>query len=228
LPPESPTAAPRLHAIAATQERIRDLRADAQRNRERIIAAAIEVFGERGLEASTAEIAQRAGVGEATLFRRFPSKDDLIMAIVEAQMDEVIEIAADCVENCDPAEAVERFLTRMVEHAVADRAVLESAKDACMVDPGLASRRRQILALMTDLVKRGQQAGAIRDDITAQDLGFLITAGSSAGEMPFPGIRADIWKRYLGIILDGLRPEGATKLRPGPPARRLFENPDCA
>jgi hypothetical protein len=95
-----------------------------------------------------------------------------------------------------------------------------------MVDPGLAARRRQILALMTELVKRGQQAGAIRDDITAHDLGFLISAGSSAGEMPFPGIRTDIWKRYLGIILDGLRPEGATKLRPGPPARRLFENPD--
>jgi AcrR family transcriptional regulator len=225
LPPEAPALPPTLPDIAATEERVRELRADAQRNRERIVAAAIEVFAEHGLEASTAEIAQRAGVGEATLFRRFPTKDELIMAIVETQMDEVIEIAADCVENSDPAEAVERFLTRMVEHAVADRAVLESAKDACMVDPGLASRRREILALMAELVKRGQKAGAIRDDLTGQDLSFLIGAGASAGEMPFPGIRADIWKRYLGIILDGLRPEGATKLRPGPPARRVFENP---
>jgi hypothetical protein len=147
------------------------------------------------------------------------------MAIVETQMDDVIEIASDCLENSDPAEAVERFLTEMVEHSVADRAVLESAKDTCMVQPGLESRRREILALMTELVKRGQAAGAIRDDLTGQDLGFLISAGASATEMPFPGIRADIWKRYLGIILDGLRPEGATKLRPGPPARRVFERP---
>ena len=73
--------------MATTEATARELRADAQRNRERIIAAAIEVFAERGLEASTAEIAQRAGVGEATLFRRFPSKDDLIQAIVETQMD---------------------------------------------------------------------------------------------------------------------------------------------
>ena len=101
----------------------RELRADAQRNRERIIAAAIEVFAERGLDASTAEIAQRAGVGEATLFRRFPSKDDLIQAIVETQMETVIEIATDCLEDPDPGEGLERFLTEMVERSVADRGV---------------------------------------------------------------------------------------------------------
>jgi AcrR family transcriptional regulator len=223
--PAAPAAAHTLPDIAATEERVHNLRADAQRNRERIIAAAVEVFAEHGLEASTAEIAERAGVGEATLFRRFASKDDLIMAIVEAQMDEVIELAADCVENSDPADGVERFLTAMIEHSVADRGVLESTKDACMVKPGLQSRRREILNLLTELVKRGQAAGTIRADLTGQDLGFLISAGASAAGMPFPGIRPDIWKRYLGIILDGLRPEGATKLRPGPPARRLFEEP---
>ena len=80
----------------------RELRADAQRNRERIVAAAIEVFAERGLDASTAEIAHRAGVGEATLFRRFPTKDALIMAIVETQLDEAIAIADDCLTDPDP------------------------------------------------------------------------------------------------------------------------------
>jgi AcrR family transcriptional regulator len=212
-------------AMAVTEERVGDLRADAQRNRERIVAAAIEVFAERGLEASTAEIAQHAGVGEATLFRRFPTKDDLIIAIVETQMDATIEIASDCLENSDPAEAVERFLTEIVERSVADRGVLESTKDACMVHSALETRRREILTLMTELVKRGQKAGAIRGDVTGQDLGVLIGAASSAGDIPFPGLRDDLWKRYLGIILDGLRPEGATKLHPGPPARRLFESP---
>ena len=74
------------------------LRADAARNRELIVAAATEVFAERGLEASTAEIAARAGVGEATLFRRFPTKDDLITAIIGVQFEEASGLAAECLD----------------------------------------------------------------------------------------------------------------------------------
>jgi AcrR family transcriptional regulator len=213
--------------MATTEASARgELRADAQRNRERIVAAAVEVFAERGLDASTAEIAQRAGVGEATLFRRFPSKDALIQAIVETQMEAVIEIATDCLTDPDPGQGLERFLTEMVEHTVADRGVLEAAKDACVVSAGLADHRRQIVNLMTALVKRAQEVGAVRSDLAGQDLGLLIGCAAGAAEVPFPGLREDLWKRYLQIILDGLRPEGATKLRPGPPARRLFENPE--
>ena len=212
--------------MATTEASARELRADAQRNRERIVAAAIEVFAESGLDASTAEIAQRAGVGEATLFRRFPSKGDLIQAIVETQMESVIEIATDCLTDPDPGQGLERFLTEMVERSVADRGVLESAKDACVVSAGLADYRRRVLNLMTSLVKRAQEVGAVRSDLAGQDLGLLIGCAAGAAEFPFPGLREDLWKRYLQIILDGLRPEGATKLRPGPPARRLFENPE--
>jgi AcrR family transcriptional regulator len=212
--------------MATTEATARELRADAQRNRERIIAAAIEVFAERGLEASTAEIAQRAGVGEATLFRRFPSKDDLIQAIVETQMEVVIEIATDCLTDPDPGAGLERFLTEMVERSVADRGVMESAKDACMTSAALAEQRRRILNLMISLVKRAQDVGAVRSDLAGQDLGLLIGCASAAADVPFPGLRDDLWKRYLQIILDGLRPDGATKLRPGPPARKLFESPE--
>ncbi len=77
---------------------------------------------------------------------------------------------------------------------------------------------------MTSLVKRAQEVGAVRSDLAGQDLGLLIGCAVGAADVPFPGLREDLWKRYLQIILDGLRPEGATKLRPGPPARRLFEN----
>ena len=212
--------------MATTEASARELRADAQRNRERIVAAAIEVFAESGLDASTAEIAQRAGVGEATLFRRFPSKQDLIQAIVETQMESVIKIATDCLQDPDPGQGLERFITEMVERSVADRGVLESAKDACVVSAGLADYRRRVLNLMTSLVKRAQEVGAVRSDLAGQDLGLLIGCAAGAGEFPIPGLREDRWKRYLQSILDGLRPEGATKLRPGPPARRLFENPE--
>lgn len=202
------------------------LRVDAARNRERIVKAAMAVFAERGLDASTAEIAQRAGVGEATLFRRFPTKDDLIMAIVEAQLDDAIAVAESCLEEADPWIGVERFMREMVARRAADQGESDAAKDLCMAKPALAERRRRILELFGALVRRAQAAGAVRDDLTGQDLGMLITAAGAVGGLPFPGLREDLWKRYLGVILDGIRPDGATRLRPGPPARRLFESPE--
>jgi AcrR family transcriptional regulator len=223
--PKAPVAAHTLEPIAATEQKVHELRADAQRNRERIIAAAIEVFAEHGLDASTAVIAHRAGVGEATLFRRFPSKDDLIQAIVETQMEAMIEIATDCLNDPDAGAGFERFLYEMVERSTGDRGVLEAAKDQCMMNPELDDHRRAIVDAMTALVKRAQAAGVVRADLAGTDLGLLINAASSTADLPFPGLRDDLWKRYLRIIIDGLRPEGATKLRPGPPPRRLFENP---
>jgi AcrR family transcriptional regulator len=202
------------------------LRADAARNRARIVAAATEVFAERGLEASTAEIAARAGVGEATLFRRFPTKDDLITAIIGVQMDEAAAIASSCLEEEDPWRGLERFLYEMAERAAVDHGVSDAAKERCVASSSLAAERRRILDLTSQLVRRGQKAGVVRDDIAGQDLMFLMSAVASLGETPFPGVRADLWKRYLGIFLDGLRPDAATKLRPGAPPRKLIESPE--
>jgi AcrR family transcriptional regulator len=214
-----------LPPIATTEETSPALRADAARNRLRILAAAGSVFAERGLDASTAEIARRAGVGEATLFRRFPSKDDLIVAIVAEHMDGLIAAAERCLEEPDPWQGIERFFHAMVEQQVGDQGALDSVKDECMTSPALAGRRKRIMELMSRLLRRAQDAGVVRDDLTAPDLGLLAAAASSVGGLAFPGLRPDLWKRYLGIILDGMRPEGATKLRPPAPSRRVFEDP---
>jgi AcrR family transcriptional regulator len=212
--------------MATTQPAPPALRADAARNRERIVAAARKVFAERGLEASTAEIAERAGVGEATLYRRFPSKDDLVLAIVETQMDEVIGLAEQGVGDPDPARGLERFMTQIVERSTLDRGVSDAAKEQCMMSPSLDARRARVMDLTSELVKRAQAAGAIRDDINGVDLAILTHAAGATTELPFPGLRDDVWKRYLGIILDGMRAQGATKLRPGAPSRRVFDQPD--
>jgi AcrR family transcriptional regulator len=203
------------------------LRADAARNRERIVAAAMEVFAERGLEASTAEIASRAGVGEATLFRRFPTKDDLITAIIGVQFEESAALAEACLDDDDPWHGVERFLYVMAERASVDHGVAGAAKERCMASPSLAGERRRVIDLTSQLVRRAQKADVLRDDIAGQDLMFLMGAVASVSEVPFPGLRDDLWKRYLGIVLDGLRPDGASKLRPGAPPRKLIENPDA-
>lgn len=218
--------------MAATEDRaigVLALRADAARNRALIIAAATEVFAERGLDASTAEIAERAGVGEATVYRRFPTKEALIAAIIATQMEETLEAAAECLLEPDPWRGLERFLYEMGERSNADQSISDSAKERCVAAPELMPLRKRILDLCGELVRRGQRAGVVREDVTGQDLVFLVTATGSLGKLPFKGLREDLWKRYLGLLLDGLRPEGATKLRPGSPARRLIElaEPDC-
>jgi AcrR family transcriptional regulator len=215
--------------MAATEDpalAVLALRADAARNRARIVAAAAEVFAERGLDASTAEIADRAGVGEATVYRRFPTKDALITAIIATHMEEMLAIADECLSEPDPWRGLERFLFEMGERANADQGVSDAAKERCVAAPELNPLRKRMLDLCGELVRRGQRAGVVREDAAGQDLVFLIAAVGSLGKMPFPGLREDLWKRYLGILLDGLRPAGATKLRPGPPTRRVIESPE--
>ena len=212
-----------LSPIVTQEETATALRADAARNRVRILAAASDVFAERGLDASTAEIARRAGVGEATLFRRFPSKHDLIVAILAERIDGVIATAEECLEEPDPWRAVERFFEAMVEQQVHDQGALDAVKDECMTSPALAARRKRVMEAISRLLRRAQHAGVVRDDLTAPDIALLTAAAGSVSGLAFPGLRPDLWRRYLGIILDGIRPDGATRLRPPPPPRRVFE-----
>src|SRR4051794_35027271 len=99
----------------------RPLRADAERNRERILAAAAEVFAERGLDVSLDDIAAHAGVGVGTVYRRFPDKDDLIDALFEAKIDGAVQLASDALEIEDPWEGLVTFIRGMCAMQAADR-----------------------------------------------------------------------------------------------------------
>jgi AcrR family transcriptional regulator len=193
------------------------LRADAARNRERIIAAAAAVFAERGLEAATAEIAHRAGVGEATLFRRFPTKDDLIDAIIATRMEELGTLADAAAEAPDPAAALERFMQDLVKQFSRDKGFFEAAGERCMNDPQFQAQRERGMEAVGRLLKRAQDAGAVRGDLSPSDISFLAGSAMYAMEVSKPGLREDLWKRYLRVILDGMKPDGASKLRPGAP-----------
>ena len=193
------------------------LRADAARNRERIISAAAAVFAERGLDAATAEIAHRAGVGEATLFRRFPTKDDLIDAIIETRMEEVATLVDAAADDPDPTVALERVMQVLVKQFSRDKGFFEAAGERCMNDPKFQAQRERGLAAVGRLLKRAQDAGAVRRDLSPSDISFLAGSAMYAMEVSKPGLRDDLWKRYLRVILDGMKPEGASKLRPGAP-----------
>jgi AcrR family transcriptional regulator len=193
------------------------LRADAARNRELIIAAAAVVFAERGLDAATADIAHRAGVGEATLFRRFPTKDDLIDAVIETRMEEVAALADAAAEDPDPAAALERFMQDLVKQFSRDKGFFEAAGERCMTDPRFQPLRERAHEAVGRVLKRAQDAGAVRTDLSPSDISFLAGSAMYAMEVSKPGLRDDLWKRYLRVILDGMKPEGASTLRPGAP-----------
>ena len=109
----------------------RTLRTDAARNRGRIVAAAAEVFAERGLEASVAEVAERAGVGSATVFRRFPTKQDLVDTIIADQLDAVVADAAAAAADPDPRRGLETFCERTCMAQAHDQGFKQAVWPAC-------------------------------------------------------------------------------------------------
>lgn len=218
-----------LSGIATIEESTQPtaLRADAARNRQRIVEAAATAFAERGLDVSTSEIAHEAGVGEATLFRRFPTKQDLIDAVLEQKMSASIEAMSEMATDPDPARGIERFFFETIGSKLqSDQGFFEAAGNRCMTNPAFEQLRARSLDVMAVILRRAQEAGVVRDDLQPQDLSFLLMAAAAAIRSPVPGVRADLWERYARVILDGLRPECAmNKLQPSAPPRRLVIQP---
>ncbi|MET0474798.1 MAG: helix-turn-helix domain-containing protein [Mycobacterium sp.] len=193
---------------------VRALRADAARNRELLLAAAEDEFTERGLDASVSDIARRAGVAKGTVFRHFASKEELISAIVAGHMASLTAVAERLLASADPGAALLEFLTVAADRRQQrDLTFLTSASSG---DANVARLYDQLHATVVSLVDRAREAGAVRPDVTGTDVFVLICAPVHVmGYLSDPP--ADLWRRYLAIIFDGLRPEGATPLpRPAP------------
>ncbi|MGB0889953.1 MAG: TetR/AcrR family transcriptional regulator [Solirubrobacterales bacterium] len=196
-------------ATAADSESAADrpLRADAQRNRERIIEAASEAFRELGLDASVAEIARRADVGSGTLFRNYPSKEDLIYAVIEARMQEWTHVAERALTEPDAAKAFEEFMLTAADAQYRDRGLFEAFKEGLLDKPELFDCKERAVCLSEEVLKRAQQAGAVRADVNADDLGNLTAAAAAAAERSGGGNYKDSpYARYMRILLDGLKP----------------------
>jgi len=183
------------------------LRVDAQRNLERILVAARECFAEHGLEVGVEAIARRAGVGKATFFRRFPTKDALVLAVMEGFVAEMEESAERAVAMDDPWEGV-RFY--MVEHA---RMQSENAGFFDAMAARFSEGQRFPEALVerstatTDRVlEPARRAGLIRDGVTGGDLmAMLKMLGPTIRPLPDIRIEEAIWTRYLELLLSGIR-----------------------
>jgi AcrR family transcriptional regulator len=197
------------------------LRADAQRNLVRVLDAAREVFAEHGIDAPVTEIAERAGVGVGTIFRRFPTKDDLLVAVVEQRTEQLIEAADLALESSDPGAALRQFMETATAMQISDVCWCEAGADLFERE-GIRELTDVLVGKIGELLTSAQTAGQVRSDVRALDIPVLLMAVAKSGlmlEEAVPGA----WKRYLAIILDGLRPEAARPLPRRPLSRRQFE-----
>ncbi|MEV0646366.1 TetR/AcrR family transcriptional regulator [Phytomonospora sp. NPDC050363] len=187
----------------------RPLRADAARNRRALLAAAADEFAEHGLDASVADIARRAGVGKGTVFRHFATKDDLIAAILTDRIDALNTLGESLITAEDTGAALAEFLTAAArQRQERDLSFLAEASEA-MTE--VTRVRVRMLATLDRLVGRAREQGTVRDDVTGADV-FLLMCAPNYVAGYVPDASPDLWRRYLGIILDGLRPEGARPL----------------
>jgi AcrR family transcriptional regulator len=192
----------------------RPLRADAARNRGLLLAAAADEFAEHGLDASVADIARRAGVGKGTVFRHFATKDDLLAAIVLDRIDALSAVGERLLEAADPGAALLEFLTAAAhQRQQRDLSFLQEASD---LNPEVTRVRAQMFQTVHTLVERARKQGTIRPDVTGADVILLMCAPNYVTSY-LPDAPPDLWQRYLAIIFDGLRAEGAHPLPHPPP-----------
>lgn len=180
------------------------LRADARRNRQRILAAAEAVFAERGPTASTEDVAARAGVAIGTVFRHFATKDELLRAIMKDLLGRLTEEIEALAETGDP-DALFQFSTRLVEQAAQKRTVVLLLAGEGF-DVPVTESVQGLGRAMGMLLDRAQQAGAVRDDVGLTEVMALLT-GACEGALR-AGWNSDLRQRTLEIIFDGLRPSG--------------------
>ncbi len=188
----------------------RALRADAERNRRRLLDAAETLFSERGLDVGVAEIAERAGVGRGTLFRNFPSKEDLIAAIVVERMGEAVDRGQMLIDAPDPGEALFDFLAEVAGRQQLDRALFEAVADAWLANDEIRAAHAGIVGVVGELLGRAQRAGAVRDDIGAIDV-LMLLKGVFEAASAFAHIDAQIVPRHLDLLRAALRADPAQR-----------------
>lgn len=154
----------------------RHQRADAARNRERLLEAATELFRERGLDVGVSEIAEHAGVGRATLFRNFPTKSDLVTAVVIERMREAAATGRRMLAEGEPrGRLLESLITPLAEGQQMDRALFEGvAAEEFLVNDGIRNAHREVIEVLDELIAADHGAGTVRGDIGALDVLMLI------------------------------------------------------
>lgn len=202
----------------SAEEPCRPLRADAERNRLRVLAAAREAFATDGLGVSLDEVAERAGLGVATVYRRFPNREALIEALFAEELEELTRIAHEALAEADPWDGFVLLIESSCERLVADRALRHLFFGSAPGREMVVRARRELTPLTAEAVARAQRAGRLRPDVRSDDVPALLLMVSSLADLAGGGDEA-LWRRYCTLLLDGLA-VGRSEL-PTPPLSLL-------
>jgi AcrR family transcriptional regulator len=187
----------------------RPLRADARRNRERVLQAARAVFGEQGREAQMDDVARRAAVGVGTVYRHFPTKEALLEALAVDAFERITALTRENLETvADPWEALTRTLWSGAEILAADRALSEVMSEIPGPVPIGLDMQRELNEAMAELLRRAQEAGVLRPDVILDDIPMVMCGIGAATRKSHQC--AGSWRRHMAIVVDGLRAASAS------------------
>lgn len=180
----------------------RPMRADAVRNRARVIEAARAVFADAGLDASVDDVAERAGVGKATVYRSFPTKEHLIAGVAVDRLANFERLAVEALDDDDAGAAFRHLLVTMAEVHAADRIMLGALRPITTV-PELEHAREATSAALARLMRRAKAQGGLRSDATPEDVRVLLSGISSSLSCEQQH-DAKLWRRYANMVADAL------------------------
>jgi AcrR family transcriptional regulator len=196
--------APRLSIpeVIEMAEPARPLRADAARNRARVLEVAYETFAADGLAVPIDEIARRAGVDAGTVYRHFPTKEELYRAVIENRLGRIVDDGRVLLASGDPGEALFTFLRSMVlDWGATDQGLVDALAGAGIdIKGAVPDAEEAFLGLLGDLLRAAQKAGTVRDDVDVPDVKAIVV-----GAQAMQTYRPDTAERLTEVVLDGLR-----------------------
>jgi len=200
------------------------LRADAERNRRRIVDAAGELFARRGLDATLNDVAHHAGVGVGTIYRRYPDKELLIDALFEERVAKLAAVMETGLHDADSWHGLVSALSGALELQEGDRGLQELLLSSGRGRERVIAMRERVTPILAELVDRARAAGALRSDVEQQDIALIqimLGAVIDCSREAAPGL----WRRYLAIVLQGLRanPDLPPELHTPVPAGELMD-----
>jgi AcrR family transcriptional regulator len=192
---------------ATTAPSPRRLRADAARNQQRILAAARRLFAERGLEVTLDDVAEAAGVGVGTVYRRFANKQELIAEVFEQHVAAMAEATAAAIGDPDPWAGLVSLFEWSCKHMAGNRGFGEVMLELPDAVERFVRVRDEIKPAVQRLFDRAHAAGVLRPGVTGTDFFAMINMVESIAAFARP-VNPEVWRRYLAIVLDGIRADG--------------------
>ncbi|MEV3965131.1 helix-turn-helix domain-containing protein [Nocardia sp. NPDC050193] len=190
--------------LATTTPRTRPLRVDAARNQQRIVDAARELFADRGLDITLDDVAERAGVGVGTVYRRFAGKRELVAEVFAGHIREFAEATEDALATADPWDGLVRLFEYACRRMATNRGLSEVVLDSVDEPARFGCTGEALGPAVAAVMDRARAAGVVQPGIEATDLFALIYMVDSLAEFARP-IDSDIWRRYMAIALNGIR-----------------------